>query len=629
MNLPILPRSLFFYGIKPKIRGTEKIYPSAVNGLHLAGFDVETIGSGLFRRNDLCCCQIVADNEKNSHIFFPKRQEAKNLDLFFVAAQAGVQQNVKRIFATAHNASFDIGALLGTDVFELMKGYAVSGWKGKIVDGNSCFAILRHKETGRKLTIADSMAWFKGSLKTVASTYFGSELQKYQAPEYLGRRGPKNNKEWNEFCNYAEQDALIQFNLTKLIAGLCKEGDVSVSLTPAQLSGKVFLHSYLKDRLFLPSLRLLEFIAKTYHGAQFTAFGRGSFENIYYYDINSLYPFAAMNVPLNFSNTKLEKMSLQQIEQGWCGFVGCKFEFSEGEQYPCLPQVRMLDNTRKIVFPRRGISYCTTEELKLALKKGATIHKLMGYGWFPEQQDINHPLGEYMRDIYARKQQLDEAKEKGIILSCAENNRRYYYKLLLNSLIGKFCQRNTIWLKDIEVAGNLFKPEFGSLILSKARAIINELTSKYSAIYSDTDCLMTPHSLPTGSKIGELKNELGNNAKGDLLSIRSKLYFITRHNEILKCARHGFRQAPETVYNKLIEKPHAISVRYSLDRMIKLKESYKRHCLPRRFINQTFTITLQDDGKREYDEQLNNVNDLLNGNTMSIPLQPWSFETQP
>lgn len=196
MNVPFIPKSLLLNGIKPKLRGIEKIYPENPAGLHLAGFDVETLSCGLFRKNDLYSAQIVVDTEKNSHIFFPEKQGVENLELFFTAANHCVKrQNVKRIFATAHNASFDIGALLGKDIFQLMQGYEVNGWKGKVVDGNSCFAILHHAASTRKLTIADSMAWFPGSLKTAASTYFGEALQKHDAPEFLGRRSPKTKKE--------------------------------------------------------------------------------------------------------------------------------------------------------------------------------------------------------------------------------------------------------------------------------------------------------------------------------------------------------------------------------------------------------------------------------------------------
>lgn len=623
MEIPMIPKSLLHYGITPKQWRLEKLYPDSYRGMHLAGFDVETVGSSMFRKNDLYTAQIVMDTEENSHVFFTEEQGVQNLELFFSVAG----KNAKRIYATAHNASFDIGAFLGKDVFPLMQSKPVGGWEGKVVDGNSCFATLRHRQTGRMLTIADSIAWFKGSLKHVAATYLDEAHQKLDPPEYLGYRTPKTKKELTQFVEYGERDAVIQLLLTKMIYSLCKEGDVKMCLTPAQLSGRVFQKHYLKDRIFLPNWRLLDLIARTYHGAQFTAFGRGFFKDVYYYDINSLYPYATINVPLNFSNTPLEPIDLEKIQNGYVGFLGCKFEFDDGEEYPCLPQYRELNGAWKMVFPLRGISYTTTEELLLALKKGCTIHGLKGYGWYPEAGDIDHPLGKYMNDIYAKKKLLDDLKEERM-LTRKEGNTRNYYKFLLNSLIGKFCQRNKIWLENVEVAGSLFKPDYASLILSKSRSIINQLIAKHGAIYSDTDCLMTKHSLPTGTKMGELKNELGGNHKGDLLSIRSKLYFVTREGGILKSAKHGFRQPSKEVFKELLKKRSATSVRYSTTRFIRLKESYRRKCLPRRQINQTFTISLCDDGKRIYDEPLETVEELLTQHTGSAPLSNWSFETK-
>lgn len=615
MNVPTIPRYLFKFGIKPQMQKTEALFADSRHGLHLAGFDVETIGTALFRKNDLYSAQIVTDNATNSHIFFPEEQGVENLSLFFETVGA----NTRRIFATAHNASFDIGALLGKDVYELMKGEQVGEWKGKVVDGNSSFAILRNKKKKQTLTIADSFSWFKGSLKAIAEKYFGEESQKKSPPAYLGTRAPKTKKEFEDFIGYAEQDAQIQLKLTKRIYAFCKEGNVKMCLTPAQLAGRVFQKEYLKDRIFMADWRLLDLIVRSYHGAQFTAFGRGFFKNIYYYDINSLYPFATTNVPLNFSNAQLKPMTLNDIEKGWVGFVAARFKFPDSEMYPCLPQYREIKKTMKMVFPLKGKSFCTTEEIKLALKKNVEILGWKAYGWYPSEEDITHPLASYMEDIYEKKSQLDKKEE----LTAIENDKRQYYKLLLNSLIGKFCQRNKQWLTNEEIAGGLFKPEFASLILSKSRAIINELVSKHGAIYSDTDCLMTKHSLPTGTEMGQLRNELGKDGRGDLMSIRSKLYFITKDGDVLKCAKHGFRNPSKEVFKKLITRRKKTYVTYSIDRLTRLKESYRRNMLARRRVNQTFKIMLKDDGKREYFEDLKTVDDLLNDSTMSLPLQNW------
>jgi len=616
MNVPTIPRHLLKFGIKPQFQGTEKTYSTETqSGVRLAGFDVETVGTGLFRKNDLYSVQIVMDKPQNSHIFFPKEQGAQNLLLFWSVAGT----HSKRVFATAHNASFDVGALLGDDIYPLMMGKEVNGWKGKVVDGNCCFALLHNRELGKTITIADSMAWFRGSLRNVAKKFFEDSMQKLEKPEYLGMRAPQTHKEFGQFVAYAEQDAQIQLKLTEKIYSFSKEGGVKMCLTPAQLAGRVFLKQYLDNRVFLPNPKLLELIARSYHGAQFTAFGRGFFENVYYYDINSLYPYATMNVPLNFSNTELAPMSIEDAERGWTGFVAAKFRFSEDEKYPCLPQYRVISGSKKMVFPRMGYTYCTTEELALAFKKGVELLGWKAYGWYPEQQDIDHPLASFMHDIYGKKKELDDFGE----LTPAQRDMRQYYKLLLNSLIGKFCQRNRTWPNGREIAGGLFMPDFGSLILSKSRAIINKLISKHGAIYSDTDCLMTKHSLPTGTGIGELKNELGRGKKGDLLAVRSKLYFVTQEGEVVKCAKHGFRRPSKEVFRSILERRRASYVEYSVHRMTRLKEAYKRHRFPRRWVSQTFKIMLRDDGKRNYEDKLETVDDLMNGSTMSMPLGGW------
>lgn len=620
MKVPTIPKHLFKYGIKPSSAKTERLFdPKKRSGLHLAGFDTETIGTGLFKHNDLFSVQIAMDNAENSHIFFPEKQGAQNLELFCEI----VDKHSHRIFASAHNASFDIGALLGKDVFLLMQGFEVAGWKGKVIDGTTSFAILHNKMLGKTITIADSMAWFKMSLKKFSQAYLGKELQKHDRPDYLGKRAPETPEEFKQFCDYAEQDALIQLEATKRIYSFCLDGGVKTSLTPPQLSGRVFQKHFLDTRIFLPNPKLLTLIARSYHGAQFTAFGRGFFENVHYYDINSLYPFAAIETPLNFSNSELKPISLDDIERGFSGFAALRFKFPETEKYPCLPVYANIRGFPKLVFPLSGFSYCTTEEIKAALEKNVEVTGLKAFGWYPGQQDIDHPLGRYMRDIYSKKEELDKLKEKGP-LDESQRNRREYYKLLLNSLIGKFCQRNKTWLSSEEIAGSLFKPDFASLILSKSRAIINGLISKYDAIYSDTDCLLTKKELPTGTKMGQLKDELGNET-GDLLSIRSKLYFVSKQGNLLKCAKHGFRQPSELVFKNLLERRKASFVPYSVTRLTRLKEAYRRNRLPRREINQSFKIMLSDDGKRKYFEELRTVEELLAGHSLSEPLKEAGF----
>ena len=352
----------------------------------------------------------------------------------------------------------------------------------------------------------------------------------------------------------------------------------------------------------------------------FCAFGRGFFKKVNYYDINSLYPYATIHVPLNFSNTPLQKIGLNEVEQGFVGFVGVKFKFSDSDNFPCLPELKKINDFYKLIFPKSGLSYCTTEELKLALKKNCEIQGIFGRGWYPTEKDIHHPLADYMKDIYSKKETLDRIKDKEG-LSDFQRNQRDYYKLLLNSLIGKFCQRNKNWLTKEETAGSLFKPDFGSLILSKSRAIINGLVSKHGAIYSDTDCLLTKKTLETGTKIGQLKNELGKGKKGDLLSIRSKLYFVTDKGDLIKCAKHGFRMSSKETFEHLLKRRKATFVPYSKNRMVRLKEAYIRHRLPRRMVNQTFKIQMKEDGKREYEQSLKTIGDLLNDHTYSRPLQ--------
>ena len=75
--------------------------------------------------------------------------------------------------------------------------------------------VVVDKKEKKSITIADSIAWYKASLKKVAEQYLGKEMQKLDRPEFLGKKAPDNKKEFKIFVDYAERDAQIQLVLTQ------------------------------------------------------------------------------------------------------------------------------------------------------------------------------------------------------------------------------------------------------------------------------------------------------------------------------------------------------------------------------------------------------------------------------
>lgn len=632
-ELPRISEYLVHYGIKPEERGFNPRYT-------LIGLDTETIGNrDINIKNDIYSLQLVKNRLEEEYFYLISKDD---IGISMLDQKTETDNFIfnRYSYITAHNLEFDLGSLLGEDFLRIInyhkykeRGIKVKegnvyydGWKVKFTLSQSPFFMFRKK--GVKLIFTDSRNWFKGSLDDISRSYFN--IHKKEKPSYIGMRTPQTDQEFIDFKEYAMQDARIQFLITKKIIEMHQQEDVSHSITPASFTAKIFKRKFLYDRLFLDrNPEILKLIWSTYHGARFESIGRGFFERKNMYDINSLYPYAMKTSPLNFSNTPYTKKSLNDVEHGSVGFCRVNFKYNDDEMYPCLPVA-----SEKLVFPLQGTSYCTTFELMNALKQNVEIKNSIIYGFDPSDKDIDHPLSKFVDYKYAEKQMLSHeisSLEKENNDYNLEELQRLYaeylkVKLQLNSLYGKFAQRNIIFdlesEKNIEIAGAMFKPDFASLITGLSRSIIHNYMRQYDSIYCDTDSIITSKSFDDSDRLGDLRKEYSDL---DFIIVRSKLYFGVQDDVVKKAAKHGFRIDKESAYRLLKSREDAVDIDYEYSRMTKAMESLKStrlsHSLPRKWVIDNFKISLDEDGKRSFNEHLVTASDLLTRNTLSTPLQ--------
>lgn len=614
------------------------------DSLILCGMDTETIGTNNphEKHNDLFSVQIVKGDVKNAYIEYPKVQGVEILDMKhstpIIDVKSGEKKDAflfpRRSYISCHNLMFDMGAILGDDFVKIAnkEGFAkdktFKGWDVMLNEKGSCYAEFKKKNT--HLVFVDSMAFFSGTLDSVAKSFFPN-IRKLEKPYYLGMRPPEPSEE-ECFEKYAMEDAKIQFLLTKKIAEIHKQADIPLSITPASMSIKIFLTHYLpRDRRIMldRDYSHLVFSQKSYAGARFEAIGRGKFYRINYYDINSSYPYSAIKTSLPYSNRPMKVIPMDYYEKGYCGVAKVEFEAPETEICPILP-VR----SDKLVFPRTGISFCTSHELVEAIKRGYRIKPHKCIGWFPDEIDINHPLGKYLGDTYKEKQEIDTILKKGNVTEDEKYEllvKRQRLKLILNATIGKFDQKNTNKITKEITAGKMFNPIHASLILGYSRFYLNKIVydNKINPLYFDTDSILTPDTLPISLDLGGLKLEEGN---VDIMIIRSKNYFVIGDDgRIKKCATHSLKITTDKnntnrIYvddfmKKMEDSLHFSSIEYKARHMTKPMEAYKRHLSPRTFIEELRQYTVEEDGKRIYDKRLVTIRDLMYDSTLSVPLE--------
>jgi hypothetical protein len=323
------------------------------------------------------------------------------------------------------------------------------------------------------------------------------------------------------------------------------------------------------------------FAMKCYWGGRREAFYRGLInEPVEVWDVKSMYPTMA-KLPLPNKDTEWHYIeglnNLQNIIDG-IGYVHCQFKFPEETDYPCLP---VFDSRfPKLVFPLEGESWCTTYELKLAQKMGCKISDLKAWVFYPTHSEKNHPLKAFMEYFFKLKSQSPEGSMP------YETS-----KLLMNALIGKFCQRDPEYsietyqnilaslgyninqfqevMKHLEYrqkfknpinVGSSWSPEWSSLILGSARAIISEIMDTSKAITGHTDSVIVFKRAKVECEATKLLRALGSDLEhkthydGEAFWIcRSAVYSPLRDGIVIKPTHHGYPVDNHEDFGRIIE----------------------------------------------------------------------------
>lgn len=384
-----------------------------------------------------------------------------------------------------------------------------------------------------------------------------------------------------------------------------------------------------KKEIFDGDLNVRKYSLLAYHGARIETFCRGRFEDkeLIYYDVDSLYPSSSILQPLPLADTKWIKYSKQNADKFLDkaeGFVEVEFHYSPETFYPCLPVSGLRDGI--LYFPLSGITYCTIAELRMAIKLGLIDYKIIsGFGFYPTRREKDHPLVYYMNEILENKQQT----QKGTL-------EYSIYKMLMNSLVGKFAQRDknnrTLGMvnkggisrdayKKLDnyrksTVGNLWYPEWASLILGKARALMSEFISM-GTYFVSSDSVLLPKDLNINcDSLDELRS-VGSNLRKEFhvdhgVIIRARLYGLNPLNENPRerhLARHAVSCKPEDFRKIMIE---GFETRNIPDLSFESKKTikYEKSILEGKELNSVeykqSTIDIKWDGKRKLINEIEN-----------------------
>lgn len=321
-----------------------------------------------------------------------------------------------------------------------------------------------------------------------------------------------------------------------------------VGITAPATSVKLFRRRFLK-RAIPRSEETHSFVRDGYFGGRVEVF-RSKGERLRYYDLNSSYPRAMLEPMPVGEGVVWEGKPPARFLKSHIGFVECEIEVPEME-IPPLP-IRGKKSLGlpegKLLFPvgnLRGI--WEWGELELAIERGCKIHRFLRSVWY----EAGPLFQEFVETLYRYRDKSQPDYDPGL----AE-----VVKIMLNSAYGKFGMRtrrkkvyrfddpnlpedavpaspdpeSPIWYAEEEVDAPYIIPQIAARVTAIARVqlyrqvFIPTLDQGGNLFYTDTDAGVVDVVLPTGTALGELKDEFpehSGNLTGEFVG--PKLYLLS------------------------------------------------------------------------------------------------------
>ena len=581
------------------IRTLQQLKKNRFRHKKVIGFDIETKDN----TNDfVLACMYADDFEK---VFYSKEE------LLTFCNTKKIRDYI--IYAT--NLAFDF---LGS-FFENNDQWSMNERNGTI------YSFTWYQKKGEKL---ENPVRFYDTLRIVPFSVekLGQMLQlpKLEHPKAFGRE-PQNNEELQELVTYCMQDAKIsQQFITKLVYPILTKYNIRLKQTIGGVALADWRTNHQPFALFPEEETAREFAFKGYYGGRTETFKRGTFNNVFCFDINSLYPSAMLQEIPNPNKYRIHKQGcLYNILQKE-GVSEVKV--SVPDMYmPPLPVRR--DN--KLLFPTGTFKgYYTHIEIRNAIKYGVTILEIGEQITYTETYPF---FKSFVEQHYAERREYQKQ----------DSPLQLMEKLLMNNLYGKFAfnykhtdsiipehefdfekhvenatythpsaNSNFMSVKGIGIKPPIYAfPIFSAYITAYARITMYEYLKnpllQEKIIATDTDSIFLQHyrgEIRESTQIGCMKLEDGYPIERGIF-IRPKMYKTHK----VKCKGVKFhKDSMNVLFNDILD-----GKEISQDRFIKLRSvirSQSHHIYGLLSINQIVTITKHldlEDTKRVWNTDFN------------------------
>lgn len=473
---------------------------------------------------------------------------------------------------------------------------------------------LCHEKTKRKIEFLDTMNFLPASVQKLGKII---NMPKLECPEFIGEK-PKSKSERDQLERYNVNDSLISKKFIDFMKESFNNANCKMRITIASTAMDYWRRNYMKHYMVQPSIKALLDHYPSYFGGRTEVFKRGSVHNLYYYDFNSLYPSVMTRQYPDPNSLKYNSKSRMSIIKSYEGISEVEVECPSKLNIPILPF-----RGEKVLFPGGKFKGMYTHvELRHARSYGYKIRPIGKTYYYTKKI---RPFDEFVIEVYKKRSQYKKEK----------NPLQLVYKLLMNSLYGKFGQKVTerenivheskvtldmldnnefkrikdyFILKTKKIRCPVFVlPIFSIYTTAYARIKLYEAMRKCDPYYVDTDSILTPDRLKTSDKLGSLKLEYGIT---DGWLVKPKMYYFDGVDEDnkpvsmfkVKGVMKVFKQGHEREnFSELLNQEKAVFERFvKFKEALRSKEEYK---VGRLVVNQRLLVKKNislEDNKRKW-----------------------------
>lgn len=590
------------------IKNRKQFVKSIVKKDKVVSFDTETY-KGTCKLLALC----EVDKQKNKYILNPTFEQCLEYLMY--------KANDSKFYRFFYNIDFDISAILklwndlesikrllkGITVF--YKGFSLSWFKSRL------FVLRKGHKT---VHFTDLFNFFKIGLEK-ASEQFLKEIHK---DNINGRRLNISKTYWKknelDIIKYCIKDCNITSLLGNELVEAIKETKVELPrylVSNASLSKQDFrFHCRINRISHIPN-NIIQIAYNCYYGGRFEIFKRGTFNNLFLYDINSQYPFFIRNLPnIKYGAWKRIDKDYVLDKEMIYGYFNVDLDIPDDIKIPTLP----INHKGIIKFPNGYIEKWTTWfDLDLVRKYIKRIKD--GYIFYPET-NINKPNRSYKPfekriDFHFKNKARFKQFDNKILYNIS--------KYTMNSLYGCFIERHKSYDKfEIESynSGILFNPFYASQITGFGRwSVLKDVKIrdyKYlTAIHTDSLISEKPlNYLDISDKLGSWNLE----KEGSGMLINTGMYqiddLIKTRGIPLKYIKNWFDFANKNkdLSIKKFKIFHMKKISESLSQDKNLINTNTMEIIPRK-------ININSDTKRHWFDDFKNFDDLLSRNIDSLP----------